>query len=162
MLSSYLRVQENRLKGKAAPKSAIWRAITGLQFAPVIWIATIASFGTFFWKVVHPHTLAAPLPWMSNMAMMNVLIVGWGLALMAVLNVSDPGYVPQRGARGRSKHGAEKDALKPLSNIENLDCPALWAGRWEQLCVTCKIVRPLRAKHEDLSLIHISEPTRPY
>ena len=28
-----------------------------------------------------------------------------------------------------------------------LDSPALWAGQWQQLCVTCKIVRPLRAKH---------------
>lgn len=28
-----------------------------------------------------------------------------------------------------------------------LDCPALWCGNWQQLCVTCKIVRPLRAKH---------------
>lgn len=28
-----------------------------------------------------------------------------------------------------------------------LDSPALWCGHWQQLCVTCKIVRPLRAKH---------------
>jgi hypothetical protein len=28
-----------------------------------------------------------------------------------------------------------------------LDCPALWAGHWGQICVTCRIVRPLRAKH---------------
>ncbi|GLC61808.1 hypothetical protein PLESTB_001805300 [Pleodorina starrii] len=28
-----------------------------------------------------------------------------------------------------------------------LDSPALWAGNWQQLCVTCRIVRPLRAKH---------------
>ena len=28
-----------------------------------------------------------------------------------------------------------------------LDSPALAAGQWNQLCVTCKIVRPLRAKH---------------
>ena len=28
-----------------------------------------------------------------------------------------------------------------------LDSPALWAGAWNQLCVTCRVVRPLRAKH---------------
>ncbi len=28
-----------------------------------------------------------------------------------------------------------------------LNSPALWAGQWSQLCVTCKTVRPLRAKH---------------
>lgn len=149
MLASYLRVQEARLKSKAAPKSRLWRAIVGLQFAPFIWAATIASFLVFHWKVVHARGLAPPLPWMSNAAMVNMLLVGWGLLLMAVLNVSDPGYVPTRGSRSRSKSGGEKQTLKTLSGIENLDCPALWAGRWEQLCVTCKIVRPLRAKHEE-------------
>jgi palmitoyltransferase len=33
------------------------------------------------------------------------------------------------------------------SGTSLLDSPALWAGHWSQLCVTCKIVRPLRAKH---------------
>ncbi|WIA12561.1 hypothetical protein OEZ85_006222 [Tetradesmus obliquus] len=33
------------------------------------------------------------------------------------------------------------------SQASLLDCPALWCGNWQQLCVTCKIVRPLRAKH---------------
>ncbi|GIL66775.1 hypothetical protein Vafri_20284 [Volvox africanus] len=32
-------------------------------------------------------------------------------------------------------------------NVKMLDSPALWAGNWQQLCVTCRIVRPLRAKH---------------
>ncbi|KVI00518.1 Ankyrin repeat-containing protein [Cynara cardunculus var. scolymus] len=35
---------------------------------------------------------------------------------------------------------------EPLLKIEIRD-PALLAGNWTQLCATCKIVRPLRAKH---------------
>lgn len=42
----------------------------------------------------------------------------------------------------------------PVSEVQILlikrrqfDSPALWAGNWGQLCVSCKIVRPLRAKH---------------
>ena len=31
--------------------------------------------------------------------------------------------------------------------FKGLDSPALWAGNWHQLCVSCRIVRPLRAKH---------------
>jgi hypothetical protein len=33
------------------------------------------------------------------------------------------------------------------SQHKSLDSPALWAGNWHQLCVSCRIVRPLRAKH---------------
>lgn len=32
-------------------------------------------------------------------------------------------------------------------HLKSLDSPALWAGNWHQLCVSCRIVRPLRAKH---------------
>lgn len=35
----------------------------------------------------------------------------------------------------------------PPAVRRSLDSPALWAGHWNQLCVSCKIVRPLRAKH---------------
>lgn len=35
---------------------------------------------------------------------------------------------------------------EPLLKIET-ENPALLAGNWSQLCVTCKIVRPVRAKH---------------
>ena len=34
-----------------------------------------------------------------------------------------------------------------IQQYKNLDSPALWAGNWNQLCVSCRIVRPLRAKH---------------
>ncbi len=51
---------------------------------------------------------------------------------------------------------AERKLAQKLSSLQedadynlskSLDSPALWAGNWNQLCVTCKIVRPLRAKH---------------
>lgn len=35
---------------------------------------------------------------------------------------------------------------EPLLKVE-IENPALVAGNWSQLCITCKIVRPLRAKH---------------
>ena len=39
------------------------------------------------------------------------------------------------------------DSSQRLTQYRQLDSPALWAGNWGQLCVSCKIVRPLRAKH---------------
>lgn len=37
--------------------------------------------------------------------------------------------------------------LTSTTDVNSLNSPALWAGSWSQLCVGCKIVRPLRAKH---------------
>ena len=33
----------------------------------------------------------------------------------------------------------------------DLDSPALWAGNWNQICPTCRIVKPLRAKHDSVT-----------
>ncbi len=61
------------------------------------------------------------------------------------------------GGGGGGQHGATTVAeTLPLLRTDSdnvasghalLDCPALWAGQWGQICVSCRIVRPLRAKH---------------
>ena len=157
MLASFLRAQERKLTIKAMPTSRIWHHLQNMYFAPVIWASTLLCIWAFHFKVLRSGdpSVPTPLPWMGALAMLSLLASGVGLILMALLNISDPGYVPQRGQRGaasgRRKSGEEGNPLTELSSIENLDCPALWAGRWEQLCVTCNIVRPLRAKHEENS-----------
>jgi palmitoyltransferase ZDHHC13/17 len=50
------------------------------------------------------------------------------------------------GAGGGAGGGGKRPARSPPP-ADLLDSPALLAGQWSQLCVTCKIVRPLRAKH---------------
>ena len=47
-----------------------------------------------------------------------------------------------------------KEITVDLDNIymdQELDSPALWAGNWNQICPTCRIVKPLRAKHDAFS-----------
>ncbi|KAL0403861.1 UNVERIFIED_CONTAM: protein S-acyltransferase 24 [Sesamum radiatum] len=53
----------------------------------------------------------------------------------------DPGYI-----RMNIHDSANMKDDEPLLKIE-INNPALLAGNWAQLCATCKIVRPLRAKH---------------
>jgi palmitoyltransferase ZDHHC13/17 len=155
MLAHRLHMQERNLKARAAPTSRIGRLFHRMHFAPIIWIASLAAIGAFHMKVLSSGpTLPQPLPWMSFWAMIASLLSIWGLVLMAVLNLSDPGYIPKRGEVGRHSKGkaeSKQGLLQGLNNIENLDCPALWNGHWEQLCVSCKIVRPLRAKHDECS-----------
>jgi palmitoyltransferase ZDHHC13/17 len=59
-----------------------------------------------------------------------------GLVAMYRCSTRDPGVL-LAGLEGRSGG----------SPAQRLDLPALWAGNWGALCVTCKLVRPLGAKH---------------
>lgn len=91
------------------------------------------------------------------------LLMGWtvlvssavGLFFLYKTTTSDPGVIP---ATRRPAEAGLKDAepreeeragllLKGNGSRGALDSPALWAGQWQQLCVSCRIVRPLRAKH---------------
>jgi len=70
---------------------------------------------------------------------------GAGLYYMRRVSTADPGFITaatlssiRRGARPSS---AASDVDDRLNHSE------LWAGNWNQLCVSCKIVKPFGAKH---------------
>nr|GMC65140.1 protein S-acyltransferase 24 [Ipomoea batatas] len=74
-------------------------------------------------------------------AWLGVFIATSGLVMFYRCSSNDPGYIRM------SLHDSHdtKD-YEPLLKLE-MNHPALVAGNWSQLCSTCKIVRPLRAKH---------------
>ncbi|KAJ9511104.1 hypothetical protein QJQ45_013141 [Haematococcus lacustris] len=51
------------------------------------------------------------------------------------------------GEGGKGVGGGSSSSSSSNPRLKALDSPALWAGNWHQLCVSCHIVRPLRAKH---------------
>lgn len=148
MLCQYLTMEGRKLAMRAAPQNFIIGALMKMHFAPIIWIACLSTITLFFLKVVgRTPGDPEPLPWMLICSFVILTAFSFGLVLMAVVNVSDPGYILKRGERSRQR----SKGYAALHDVDNLDCPALWAGNWEQLCVTCKIVRPLRAKHDPVS-----------
>nr|GMC58620.1 protein S-acyltransferase 24 [Ipomoea batatas] len=72
---------------------------------------------------------------------MGVFIATSGLVMFYRCSSNDPGYIRMSL---HDSHDTKDD--EPLLKLE-MNHPALVAGNWSQLCSTCKIVRPLRAKH---------------
>eukprot|EP01025_Chloroclados_australasicus_P055875 TRINITY_DN6862_c0_g1_i10.p1 TRINITY_DN6862_c0_g1~~TRINITY_DN6862_c0_g1_i10.p1 ORF type:complete len:578 (+),score=56.76 TRINITY_DN6862_c0_g1_i10:127-1860(+) len=124
-----------------------------VQLAPVIWAIIIFLFCIFLYKVVggdgYKHSLS---PVLKFFAWIVAIFCSLGCFYLYKTNVSDPGFLPRRnddlekkgstGERSNQQQQSQDEALR------NLDCAPLWSGHWSQLCVTCKIVRPLRAKHD--------------
>ncbi|KAG5559495.1 hypothetical protein RHGRI_009131 [Rhododendron griersonianum] len=75
------------------------------------------------------------------LAWLGVLLATAGLVMFYRCSSKDPGFIRMNVPDMRNMKDHE-----PLLKIE-IDNPALLAGNWSQLCATCKIVRPLRAKH---------------
>lgn len=140
--------------------------LTATQLCPFIWAYVIGLVSLFTTKVMEPSMGPA-----LRLAAWSVVISAVvALVLLYRVTTSDPGFIPS-GWDTNSKRDSERDPL--LNDVEHgtgnagrtsgggttsrrpgryehakqLDSPALWAGNWAQLCVTCRIVRPLRAKH---------------
>ncbi|KAK9756161.1 hypothetical protein RND81_01G077800 [Saponaria officinalis] len=74
-------------------------------------------------------------------AWLGVFLASGGLVMFYRCNIKDLGYIRINGHDAQNMKDDE-----PLLKIE-IDNPDLLAGNWSQLCITCKIVRPIRAKH---------------
>ncbi|GAB4817761.1 hypothetical protein N2152v2_004807 [Parachlorella kessleri] len=134
-----------------------------LHLSPIIWGLILVLLVVFQYKVLQLPHLPPPTSWAIFGSWLTFILAGIGLYFLYRTTVADPGFLPRGNERGGSKGSKgssqgqvqHKSSSKPESSSEqstsqfskSLDSPALWAGQWNQLCVSCKIVRPLRAKH---------------
>ncbi|XP_015082864.1 protein S-acyltransferase 24 [Solanum pennellii] len=115
--------------------------LSKLGLAPVLCCTIFLLLTTY----IHAVILASTLPKLTAagalFAWLGVFLATAGLVTFYRCSRKDPGYIR------RSQHDSQniKDD-EPLLKME-MNHPALLAGNWSQLCSTCKIVRPLRAKH---------------
>lgn len=115
--------------------------ISKLGLAPVLWCIIFVLLVTY----IHSVILATNMPKLTAsaglFAWFGVLLATVGLVMFYRCSSKDPGYIRTNGHDTQNMKDDE-----PLLKIEKNN-PALLAGNWSQLCATCKIVRPLRAKH---------------
>lgn len=120
--------------------------VTKTQLCPIIWCLILGLLLIFVAKVIPTPALHVLL---SFLAWSVVIMAGSGLVFLYKTTVSDPGFLPLswNGTWRKAQTKGDKEAPDTQNHYSQLDSPALWAGNWQQLCATCKIVRPLRAKH---------------
>ncbi|KAL2587852.1 hypothetical protein GLYMA_13G163400v4 [Glycine max] len=130
-----------RLLDKRCDGNSRLGKISKLGLAPVLWCIILVLLVTY----IHSVILATKMPKMTAaaglLAWFGVLLASVGLVMFYRCSSKDPGYI-----RMNMHDTQDTKDDEPLLKIE-INNPALLAGNWSQLCATCKIVRPLRAKH---------------
>ncbi|CAI9293419.1 unnamed protein product [Lactuca saligna] len=115
--------------------------LTKLGLAPALLCVIFVLLLTYINSVIMASNLPKLTAGSAFFAWIGVILASAGLILFYRCSCKDPGYI--KANRNESKDTRDDE---PLLKLEVRD-PALLAGNWNQLCATCKIVRPLRAKH---------------
>ncbi|KAL5541223.1 hypothetical protein UlMin_042696 [Ulmus minor] len=136
-----VRLLSNAQKGQSWRNKFCGGKMVDIGYAPLLFFIIISLTILFINSV-----LAAP-----NLTKVTAVVGLWGwtavsfafgsVIMLYKCTSKDPGYIKRPGDLGSSI-----DAEDLLLNID-LNSSSTWAGNWSQLCPTCKIIRPVRAKH---------------
>ncbi|KAE8710390.1 hypothetical protein F3Y22_tig00110321pilonHSYRG00090 [Hibiscus syriacus] len=130
------RLHENRRDGNCSLGQ-----LSKLGFAPILLSLNLLLLGAYIQSVIMASNLPKLTARFAFLAWLGVFLDSASLVWFYRCSSKDPGFIK----RNVHDHQDMKDD-EPLLKIE-VNNPALLAGNWSQLCTTCKIVRPLRAKH---------------
>lgn len=145
--------RQNQEGGKWFGKNGRLAFLTKTQLCPGIWLLIIGLVSLFFTKVVRNPSAPGLSALLTVWSWSVVVLASMGLAVLYRITTSDPGNVRgisngnARSTKSTSSRGTGSNDSEGYDHYKALDSAALWAGNWNQLCVTCKIIRPLRAKH---------------
>ncbi|KAF7098612.1 hypothetical protein CFC21_100339 [Triticum aestivum] len=115
--------------------------LSKVGLAPLLWCIAVVLLATYIHSVIAGQYNMGMTPAFGLFAWSGVFVATAGLVMFYKCSRKDPGYI---SANTRDSHNQRDD--EPLLKME-LDNPALLTGNWSQLCITCKIVRPVRSKH---------------
>ncbi|CAN6681307.1 unnamed protein product [Malus baccata var. baccata] len=130
-----------RLLDKRCDGNSRLGRISKLGLAPLLWCIIFVLLVTYTHSVIAAPNLPKLTAGSVFVAWLGVFLATSGLVLFYRCSSKDPGYIRMNVHDSQNMKDDE-----PLLKIE-INNPALLAGNWSQLCATCKIVRPLRAKH---------------
>ncbi|KAH1067790.1 hypothetical protein J1N35_032777 [Gossypium stocksii] len=130
-----------RLYKKGCDGKNSFGQLSKLRLSPVLWCSSLLLMVTYIQSVLMAPYLPRLTAGFGLLAWSGVFLASAGLVLFYRCSRKDPGYIRMNVHDLQNMKDDE-----PLLKIERNN-PALLAGNWSQLCVTCKIVRPLRAKH---------------
>lgn len=133
----YLTNAVRRLERKKGALASL--AQRGLSIGTLALITGLVAL--FINSVVLSPVLPLDMPVVNFCAWLVVLSAGLGLIFFYRTAFSDPGVLTA-GLEGKGRGRANGNRAN-----SRVDLPALWAGNWGSLCVSCKIVRPLGSKH---------------
>ncbi|XP_038993751.1 protein S-acyltransferase 24-like [Hibiscus syriacus] len=136
LLGNARRLHENRRDGNCSLGQ-----LSKLGFAPILLSLNLLLLGAYIQSVIMASNLPKLTARFAFLAWLGVFLDSASLVWFYRCSSKDPGFIK----RNVHDHQDMKDD-EPLLKIE-VNNPALLAGNWSQLCTTCKIVRPLRAKH---------------
>lgn len=138
--------------------------LTSTQLAPAIWLYAAITLFVFVYKVMGNMRDGSMGPALTFWSWNVIIAVPAGLCFLYLTTTTDPGFIPtghDTYGEKRLKDVIHEDGDKSVTEsnqrllgggrYKSLDSPALWAGHWHQLCVSCRIVRPLRAKHDSVT-----------
>ncbi|KAH7855368.1 hypothetical protein Vadar_024110 [Vaccinium darrowii] len=130
-----------RLLDKRCDGNSRLSHLSKLGLAPLLWFTIILLLLIYINSVIMASNLPRLNAGFASVAWLGVLLASAGLVMFYRCSSKDPGFIRMNVPDMQNMKDDE-----PLLKIE-IDNPALLAGNWSQLCATCKIVRPLRAKH---------------
>uniref|UniRef100_A0A7N0T1B8 S-acyltransferase n=1 Tax=Kalanchoe fedtschenkoi TaxID=63787 RepID=A0A7N0T1B8_KALFE len=130
-----------RLLEKRCDGNQRFAQLSKLGLAPILWCIIFILLVTYTHSVIMAPNMPSLTAGSALIAWTGVFMATGGLYLFYRCSSKDPGFIK---LRMHDSHNRKQD--EPLLKMD-LNNPALLAGNWSQLCATCKIVRPLRAKH---------------